>query len=228
MTTTVKTLVAWALAALLGGLVFVHSASAAVPSTGTPIDPARPETWDAALRQVKEEQDSAVEALIKAGADESRDPEERRTAILALSSVRTQRSLEFLIRNVSLEIEGRIITGDSDSLKQTPCAYVLAEQRLAGDTPAGLAFQRPGQGGATLSLPHDLGREWATARAIIYGLDREERPRRDLLLLAYALYRDLGKDVALAALDDALKNRVPATGPWRNNLTAIRKYVQQK
>lgn len=77
-------------------------------------------------------------------------------------------------------------------------------------------------------MPYDLGREWSTAHAIILGLDRPGIPKPDVTRLAYALLRILGKEVALAALDEFLKDDVPERGAWRDNLNAVKTYVQHK
>ncbi len=186
------------LVALIASLAVAATSVAAESAKVVAIDPARPDTWAAAVAALVRQEYALTDGLITVAKDEKRTPEDRRKAVFTLSALRNRHSLEFLIENVSLKLPMPNNGGQEDPLKEAPCAYVLAE-----------------------------GADWGTAQAIILCDDDRTRTPRDLMLLAHALELILGKDLAIAAVSDTLQHRVPPIGSWRKNLTGIKTYLQQ-
>lgn len=185
------------------------------PAKTRGVDPSRPETWEAAVAEVKKQENAVVKALVSVAKDEKRDWEERRKAIFALSGLRTRRSLDYLIANVSLRLPGAMRVTAADLAKELPCKYVLSERCDWGTEDDMHGF------------PPEKRTDWGTAQAIIYGLDDGVRTPSDLMYLSRDLELILGRELATAAVDLTLKQWVPAGDcPWRRNLTAIHTYLK--
>lgn len=206
-----------ALAAVLGAFLAYSAATAEQTAAPAAFDPARPETWDAAVAQIKAQEDDLVRSLIAVAKDHKRDTATRRQAVLTLSNMRNRRSLEFMIANVALPLMGGIAISPGDLAKETPCLYVLSHDR---DWDMGTSDRGPLSGKRT---------DWNSAQAILFALRNDPRTPNDLMLFAHALEIILGPDLAVAAVDDTLKQRARNENTvWRKNLTGIKTYLEHK
>jgi len=177
------------------GLFLAGMLDAGIPRAPAAIDLAKPETWEAGVARIKQDQEEIAKALISVAKDKERPIEERREAVFLLGEVHSKESIDFLIQEVSLRLPMRILSGDGDFVKETPCFYALA---FKGD--------------------------WNTARAILYAVN-VPKPPRDLLHLYKVLETLLGEDVAVAAVDQTIKQEAQSQSVWRENLTVIRAHL---
>jgi len=177
------------------GLLLVGMLDMGIARAPAAIDLAKPDTWEADVARIKRDQDEIAKALISAIKDKERPIEERRKAVFLLGEVHSKESIDFLIQEVSLRLPMRVVFGDEDSVKETPCFYVLAHK---GD--------------------------WNTARAILYAVN-VPKPPRDLLHLATVLETLLRKVVAVAAVDQMIEQETRSHTVWWKNLTVIRTHV---
>ena len=141
----------------------------------TGLDPRRPETWQSAIDSAEAERRALASDLIAVAADAGRERETRRQAIFLLGRARDRLAIEFLMANLSVEIEKAEVTGDEDMAQEHPCGYALTEW---GD--------------------------WGTAHRILESLG-EPHSRQDLNQLGWALHRTLLPEFARALVEIELK-----------------------
>ena len=133
-----------------------------------------PETWEAAVNGAQQHLREVSGALISVAKDEKRSDDDRRTAIFVLGTIDNKESLDFLIENITLVLPIDIGDTEEDRLKMTPCRYALM-----------------------------MGGSWKAGQAVMASLDAP-KSKHERLLLATVLSMCLTKNVALAAVDQAL------------------------
>ncbi len=206
---------ACAFLAVMGLVDAPRNASAQQTSNAVAFDGSRPQISDSTIQEFRKQRASLVNALIVIAGDAGRNNVDRRNAIFILSNVRDPPCLAFFMTNISLRlIAGPFFTAQAQA-KKYPCAYVLSEYRDWGTAED---MER---------APVPKRTDWRSAQAILYGVRDGPRTRGDLMELAVALRVILGRDLAVSALDDALKRRAPPTGDWHNNLAEIKRHLQQ-
>ena len=105
-----------AAAVSLGGKQAARTAPSS-PRSKIRID--RPETWEPAVKRTQAEVDRIAHVLVATAKDEKRPYQQRRKAILLLGKIGNDKSLDFLIANVSLRMDPDLILGDKDVLLGT-------------------------------------------------------------------------------------------------------------
>jgi hypothetical protein len=157
------------------------------------INTANPQTWEAAITRVREQAFEVSAALIAIAKDKTRSNEDRRKAIFLLGKMDNKKSLDFLIRNITLRVQMDKIKGDEDNLKRTPCAYAL---RHTGN--------------------------WKAAQAVFGFLDTG-KSILEQIHFAGVLKSTLGRNLAEAAIEEQLhRTSRPITAQRRENLEAIK------
>jgi hypothetical protein len=159
---------------LVGILLYRSSSAAGGNPTSTTVDAPRPETWDTEIERIEKETAKIAEEAIRVAKDRKQPAEIRRKAVFTLGKLKTKKSLAFLVDNISLHVPMETIKGDEDTMKETPCMYVLWK----GD--------------------------WNTAKAVLDGLWAKDKTKTELLFFTEILKRILGERLAVAAVDDAL------------------------
>jgi len=125
---TMKTL-AIVLVACIGMVSMTLWAGADAEPAGSRIDLSKPETWKAAVAREKEDLKEVAGALISVAKDEKRPGKERFDAIQLLGEIGNEKSLEFLIENVGMFVEGVRMYSVSDKgmLQNRACYYALRQ-----------------------------------------------------------------------------------------------------
>jgi hypothetical protein len=139
------------------------SARAGRPGEGPappPLDPLRPDSWEARINQTREGSTQMTRALVAVAGDPARSAEDRRKAVFALAKLGDREALEFLVGNIGLRLPVGEVLSDDDRLRQTPCYYALSQ----------------------------AGRRWKDKNLNVLGviLDALDRPRTETELVYYA------------------------------------------
>jgi len=104
----------------------VVSAGAQPPTQRPPpLDPARPKSWRAAVRERTQRLDRMAVELISVAKDKTRQEAVRRKAILLLGTIGNERALKFLVGNVGLIVPLDAEPADAHPMLDRPCAYAL-------------------------------------------------------------------------------------------------------
>jgi hypothetical protein len=161
------------------------------------IDVQSPDTWEASIAQTQRQQRAVIRELIAVARDESQAAEERRRAIFLLGRFQEEEAMSFLIKNIELRLPLEVVKGDEDMLKSTPCWYVLMSAS-----------------------------SWRAAQVVLSSLD-VPKSDRERIYLASVLEANLGKELAKAAVDQALSTVTGRPKPQRReNLQAIKLILQ--
>lgn len=162
-------------------------------TAGRALDIGSPGTWEGSITEAQKRLQAIAQDLITVVRDDTQSIEVRRNAIFQLGRLDDNSSLEFLIKSVAFYLPMEDISGDDDQLKLTPCRYTLA---FSGN--------------------------WKVGQLVLESLDIP-KSARERIYLAFVLESCLGKNVALAAVEEQLsRSPRPISAERRQNLEAIK------
>ena len=138
----------------------------------TIFDSRNPDTWQTSIDQPHAHLSEIFKALSEMALDEKRSDNDRSEAVFAIAKIDNQKSLDFLVANISLYIPFRVSKLSDDQAKDWPCEYLL--------------LKRSRDSGGR-------GRNLNIVGTILDSLDKP-KTKRELLYYAIILKRTLVKD----------------------------------